>query len=170
MEDGKGAYLKERIVHKDKSRYSYVFTSSITSAGKKLFDMGLIRPEKEMTYKIPSGKITLNVKIIYTPEVREYITRHLEDKYEILVINIDPLVLDNMTIAESKSKNTSGLRGITINAMEGVTYQINCRIEDGKAYIWIEDTNGNKASREVLGIGWRSGHYWLWETLPEPSH
>jgi hypothetical protein len=168
LNEGTGAYLKERLEYRGKARFAYVFTAAETSEGKKYFDMGLIRREEVMIYKIPPGEITLNLKIIYTPEVRSYITRHFEDKYEIRVIKLDPFILEDMTIEEAESFRTSGLKGISFNALEGQTYQINCKIDNGKAYIWIEDISGKKVSQDVFGIGVRSGEYFPWETLPPP--
>ena len=136
--DGKGAYLKNRIEYKGKARYSYFFVS----AGKKGFSPGLITPEGKAIYKIPSGKMALRLKIVYTPEARSGF--FLEDQYEIWVLKIN------------------------LNALEGYTYQIDCMLENGKAYIWIEEVSGEKVSETVFGLKADYPYFLIWETLPQP--
>ena len=136
--EGKGAYLKNRIEYKGKARYSYFFVS----AGKKGFSPGLITPEGEAVYKIPSGKMGLRLKIVYTPKARSGIS--LEDQYEIWVLKIN------------------------LKSLEGYTYQINCKIENGKAYVWIEEVSGKKVSETVFGLKADYPYYLVWRTLPQP--
>ena len=136
--EGKGAYLKNRIEYKGKARYSYFFLS----AGKEELWPGWITPQGKAIYKIPSGRMVLRLKIVYTPDVRPGYA--LEDQYEIWVLKIN------------------------LNALEGHTYQMNCKIEKGKAFIWIEEDGGKKVSKTVLGLKAHRPYFLVWETLPPP--
>ena len=177
LAENEGAHLRNRIEIKGKAKYVYMFHSEITSEGWKYLDPGLIAddPVGKRIYKIPTGKITLGLSILYSPDAGPDLTvggavalslqvfyssearsryANIVNPYEIAVIN--------------PKENISGLEGIKINALEGYTYQIACKIENGKAYIWIEDDSGNKVSETVRGVGASYPNYWLWEDLPEP--
>ncbi|TNF92922.1 MAG: hypothetical protein EP297_12890 [Gammaproteobacteria bacterium] len=174
--EGQGAYLLNTGQRHGGAKYIYEFTSAVTSKGKEYFfsDSAAIA-KKDVIYKIPSGKMTLGLKILYFPDAGPELTvgeavglsfqvlyspeartryDNVINPYEILVINPEEKV--------------SGMEGIKINALEGLTYQIACKIENGKAYIWVEDDSGNKVSETVRGIGFRYPSYWLWEDLPQP--
>ena len=130
-----------------------------------------------MTYRIPSGKITLGLKILYyykggpvksagdalntsikflfSAEAREKLDSYM-DHYEIWVIN--------------PKEKLDYLEGIQLNALKGKTYHINCNIKEGKAFIWIEDESGKIVSEVTRGVGYKHSRYWLWENLPEPTY
>jgi hypothetical protein len=173
--EGQGAYLKNRAEQKGKAKYIYAFNDAVTTEGKKSFEPDSTTAEKDAIYKIPSGEVTLGLRILYSPEAVQDLTvgdavalsfqvlyssearsryDNIVNPYEILVINPE--------------ENISGLEGVKINALEGYTYQIACKIENGKAYIWIEDDSGNKVSETVRGVGASYPNYWLWEGLPKP--
>ena len=136
--EGKGAYLKNRIEFEGKARYSYFFIG----AGQKELWPGWTTPGGKAVYKIPPGKMALKLKIVYTPDARPGYA--LEDQYEIWVLEID------------------------LNALEGQTYQMDCRIEKGRAYIWIEDAGGKKVSETAPGLKAHRPYFLVWKTLPSP--
>ena len=137
--EGNGAYLKNRIEYRGKARYSYFFLA----AGEKDFWPGWTTPGGKAVYKIPSGKMVLRQMIVYTPDVRPGYAR--EDQYQIWVLKVN------------------------LNALEGHTYQMNCMIEKGKAFIWIEEAGGKKVSKTVLGLKAHRPYFIVWETLPPPA-
>ena len=64
--EGKGAYLKNRVESIGKATSVYLFKSVVTSTGEESFFHGANTPaEGEETYKIPSGTMTLGLKILY---------------------------------------------------------------------------------------------------------
>lgn len=161
--ESEGSRLKNREVFKGNTRYIYIFDNVTTSEERKILDPGIIADDvvEKRIFQIPSGELTLGFNIRYTPNYKPgFLYKNFQDIYEIMVIN--PTV------------RVEGLEGVKINALEGYTYQINCKIEDGKAYIWIEDESGKKVSETVRGIGATripgtfSYNYWLWENLPDP--
>ncbi len=177
LAEGEGAYLKNRQEHIGKAKFIYLFNDAITSTGKKSFDPDINTAEWDTIYNVPSGELTLGLRIIYFPEA-----------------GLDPTVGEALKLgftflfsSESRSRvfgqvnhyliwvinpedKISGLEGVKINALEGITYRINSKIEDGKAYIWIEDDNDVKVSETVRGISAEYPNYWLWDTLPPPVH
>jgi hypothetical protein len=178
LAEGEGAHLRNRVEIKGNSKYVYIFDSAITSEGWKYLDPGLIAddPVEERIYKIPTGVITLGLSILYAPNAGPDLTvggavalsfqvlysSEARSRYEDIVNPYEILVVN-------PKEKTSGLEGIKINALQGYTYQIACEIENGKAYIWIEDDTGNKVSETVRGIGASYPNYWLWEDLPQPA-
>jgi hypothetical protein len=160
IEEGKGAYLQNRREIKGKARYISEFRSIRPEAygGQHRSLKLMIADEKGDVFTVPTGKLILGLDIYYSPKVvfRSYVC-NLERFYDLVVIN--PKV----------DMPSSALQGIEINALEGHVYHVNCKIEDGKAFIWIEDEDGNRVSEVVRGFRVDYSGYSLWENLPSPA-
>lgn len=172
--EGTGSYLKNREEYKGKSYFVYLFQDAVTSVGKKSFEPDATTWAYDAIYKIPSGDIKVGLKILYYPKegpvssVGEAIgtsfkiffssdARSRFDAattiYEIRVINL--------------KEKVSGLEGIKLHAINGQAYQINCKVENGKAYVWIEDDSGKRISEVVRGFGvTKHNEVFVWEDLP----
>ena len=145
---GKGAHLKNRKVSRGKARYSFRFLSA---GGRSLTNTFVVNPYG-VAYRIPSGEITLKLKIVYIPNasvIGSFKNFTKEYSYEIYVFeNIE--------------------KPLRLNALEGHVYQINCKVESGKAYIWIEDSGGERVTDIKVGYGRDYSEIFIWETLPPP--
>ena len=170
--EGEGAYLKNRIEYKGKSTYVYLFVDAATSAGRKGFDYTSDVADHDSIYRIPSGEIALGLTIKYFPKSRPPST--FGDFLEAMSKPFSPATWARVKPFEifiiNPKVKVSGVEGIKLDALEGHTYQINCKIEDGKAYLWIEDESGKIVSEVVRGL--RAGRLggWYWEDLPQPTH
>lgn len=134
--EGEGAYLKNRKELRGKSKYIYWFSSAVSSGENKIFAPGIATAKYDAVYKIPSGEILLIFYAFYYPRSAEGITVE-----EALSISFKYLFSPMYEIIAS----------VKINALKGNTYQINGKIENNKAYLWIEDDNGTKVSEMVQG-------------------
>lgn len=175
--DGEGAYLKNSKVTKGKTTLFYAFTSGMTPDGKWVQFYEGNEARDHVIYKIPSGNISLGLKILYYYKGGpvQVVGDALDTSFKYLFSSkargkLDSY-MDHFEILVVNSKNPVGyLQGININAKEGNSYYINCKIQNGKALIWIEDQNGEPVSDMVRGVGYKHSKYWLWNNLPEPIY
>lgn len=176
--EGKGANLKNSKEIKGKTTFFYSFTSGMTQDGKWVQFFEGNEAKERAIYKIPSGNISLGLKILYyykggpaksagealdtsfkflfSSKAREKLDSYM-DHFEILVVN-------------HKKSTAEYLKGININAKVGDTYHINCNIENGKANIWIENQNSEIVSEVVRGVGYKHSRFWIWDNLPDPVY
>jgi hypothetical protein len=154
--EGEGAYVRNRMVAQGRASFSYLFTA----VGDEQFAPKVTTINAR--YKIPPGENVLSVQIQYGPSGG---LTPFSSPYNIYVVKVD--------WDAPQDRWSSGLRGLTLNAVTGETYEIGCRIEDGKAYVWLETSAGEKVTEEVLGIGKYEGYdvskwgqWWVWENLP----
>ncbi len=157
--EGEGATLRNRMVAQGRAGFSYLFTAV---DDKKLTPRVTTVNAR---YKIPSGENLISVQIQYGPSGG---LTPFSSPYNIYVVKVD--------WDAPQDRWSSGLRGIRLNAVAGETYEIGCRIEDGKAYVWLETSDGEKVTEEILGIGKYEGYdvskwgeWWVWENLPPPA-
>ena len=150
--ENKGAYLKNRKEQKGKATFIYTFSNGMTSDGKRSQFFEGNKAKNRVLYKIPSGEITLGLKILYFSEGGPVssVGEALDISFKFLFSSEARSRLDatipHEILVINPEESFSGLEGIKLNALEGYTYQINCKIEDGKAYIWIEDDSGKIVS------------------------
>ncbi len=144
--DGAGAYLQNRFEARGQARFKYYFEY----AGKEdLSPRGI--DSTEATYKIPPGQTVVGVRIIYTPAYGKNMFARANDRYYHIFAR-DLGFSDNKSMTEAERANFSGLRGLSFDALEGHTYQTNCRIENGRAHLWIQEIDGATVSETVLGF------------------
>jgi hypothetical protein len=181
LSEGEGAYFENREIIVGKTRYHYIFIDVITSEGKKDFGYWLYSGSPytsaptgttDKTTQLPAGVMSLGLNIYYffpkekQPEgqsgepMRDGCAEARaawEGCVEIAVIN-----------APYESPSFPKLE---LTAVTGTTYRINSKIEDGTAFIWIEDETGKQVSNVVRGLRYPYGgrHWSYWETLPEPG-
>jgi len=145
--EGEGAYLKNRKELRGKSKYIYWFSSAVSSDEDKIFAPGITTAKYDAVYKIPSGEILLIFYAFYYPRSGEGTTVE-----EALSISFKYLFSPD---ARSRFSDITEMyeiiASVKINALKGNTYQINGKIENNKAYLWIEDDNGTKVSEMVQG-------------------
>ncbi|MDH3432134.1 MAG: hypothetical protein OEQ14_19225 [Gammaproteobacteria bacterium] len=144
--DAAGATLQNRIEHRGQARLSFFYVSVDSGALKP----GWTTAESVAAYRIPAGPARLELKVVYTPRARGGFASALNEYYLIHVLR-------------TPSGNPDG---IFLNATAGETYTIDCRIEDGRAFVWIEDSSAVPVTDEVPGFGLEAGHYWVWRNLP----
>ena len=160
--EGEGAYLKNRKELRGKSKYIFWFSSAVTSAGDKTFGPGLTTAKYDAVYTIPSGEILLIFYAYYYPRSGE-----------------DPAVGEALSLSfkylfssDARSRHSDIIEmyeiiaSAKINALKGNTYQINGKVENNKAYFWIEDDSGSKVSETVRG--WNTT--WPYGPLPNPVY
>jgi len=157
--EGEGATLRNTMSSQRRAAFSYLFTAAgDEKLAPKVTTMGA-------KYKIPAGENLISLEIWYGPSGG---LSPFNNPFKIYVITVDWDAPQDMW--------SSGIRGIKLNAVKGEFYNVNCNIEDGKAYIWIENRAGEKVTDTVLGIGKydgydvsRWGEWWVWENLPAPA-
>jgi len=176
--EGKGAYLQNREEFKGESYFVYEFKSAITATGDERFEPDMTTAAYDARYQIPPGEMTLGLKILYYPNrgpmtsVGEALSTTFKMFYsgEAWSRFDDATTLFEIWIFNPKEKK-SGLEGIRLQAIEGETYQIDCNIEGGKAYVWIEDRSGEKVTEIARGLGvTKHNEGFLWENLPTYKH
>jgi hypothetical protein len=143
---GEGATLKNRLEYRGQARLSFFYVGVDSTVLKP----GWTTAESEAAYSIPAGPTRLELKVVYTPRARSGFASALNEYYMIHVLRIP----------------TGNPNGIFLNAIAGEVYTIDCRIEDGSAFVWIEDSAGVPVTDEVPGFGLEVGRYWVWRNLP----
>lgn len=143
---GEGAMLKNRLEHRGGARLSFFYVS----VDSRELKPGWTTAESDAAYSIPDGPVRLELKVVYTPMARSGFASALNEYYMIHVFRSTSLDPD----------------GVLLNAVAGETYTIDCRIEDGRAFVWIEDSGGVPVTDEVSGFGLEAGRYWVWRNLP----
>lgn len=138
--------LKNRLEHRGQARLSFFFAS----VDSLVLKPGWTTAESEATYRIPAGPSRLELKVVYTPMFRGGLGSALNEYYMVHILR-----------ASSGDPD-----GVLLNAKAGETYTIDCRIEDGRAFVWIEDASGVPVTEEVPGFGLEAGRYWVWRNLP----
>jgi hypothetical protein len=138
--------LQNRLEHRGQARLSFFYVS----ADSRVLKPGWTTAESEAAYRIPAGPARLELKVVYTPRARGGFASALNEYYMIHVLR-------------TASGNPDG---VFLNAMAGEAYTIDCRIEDGRAFVWIEDSGGVPVTDEIPGLGLEVGRYWVWHNLP----
>jgi len=165
--EGEGAILQSTTERNGKAKYIYRFKTVTTGTGTKkpLFVPKII---------IPPGEIMVGVTIKYYYK-GSYLELSLMQQ-----VKVDLMAWDLSYESQAEHDyyhngigihvlNDENWKGIKFDALKGETYHVNSRIENGKAFIWIEVNKGEKVSEIVRGYGLRFEDYWLWETLPDPA-
>ena len=158
--EGPGAYLQNRFESRGQARFFYFFEF----AGKEnLSPKGInfaadpspaiykTNSPYDAVYKIPPGQTVVGVRVVYTPAYGRNIFARGNDRYYHIFAR-DLGFSDNKSMTEAERANFSGLRGLSFDAIEGHTYQINIRLRNGRAHIWIEESDGKIVSETVMGF------------------
>ena len=173
---GEGAFLKNRAELKGESYYLYMFTNATTASKKGWFEPDLTMARDDAVYTIPPGEMSVGLIVYYYPEngpvtsvgeaigvgfksiisprARERVNT-VRAKYEIWTLNPD--------------WDSTGQALLRFKDVKGESYRANCAIEEGKAFLWLEDSHGEPVSERVPGYGvTQSNEYFLWVNLPAP--
>jgi len=144
--EGQGAYLQNRFEARGQARFKYYFQYS---GREDLSPRGI--DSTDAIYKIPPGETVVGVRIIYTPAYGKNMFARANDRYYyIFVRNLG--FTENKSMTEAERASFSGLKGLRFDALVGHTYQVNCRIENGRAKVWIEELDGRIVSETVFGF------------------
>lgn len=174
--DGSGAQLRNTRQQVGKASMVCSFTSCKTADGgwRHFFPGG--EAKLDTRYRVPAGEVRLGVEVLYFPgggpagsvgdalmtsvgvlfsdEARRRFSDFV-DHYEILAVNHVNL-------------DAGELGGLRVDARDGEVYRARCRIDGGRAWIWVEDQSGRRVSQVAPGFAYRDRRYWLWDTLPDP--
>jgi len=168
--EGQGAFLQNRFEARGQARFKYYFQYA---GSEDLSPRGV--DSTDAIYKIPPGKTVVGVRVIYTPAYgRNMFARANDRYYHIFVRNFG--FTGNKSMTEEERASFSGLKGLRFDALEGHTYQINCRIENGRAQVWIEELDGTTVSETVFGfadadyvVRGQLGASWEGAAAPNPA-
>jgi len=171
---GEGAHLQNRRANQGSSYFEFLFKNAVTTEGQESFEPEATDAAYEALYTIPSGDLTVGLTIRYFPEEGpvKSVGEALGVSFKFLFSSEARERFDSSTTfyelrVINPESRLSGLEGLKLHADKGKTYQINCKIEDGKAYIWLEDKNGERVTDIVRGLGiTKHGEYFYWEDLP----
>jgi len=152
---GDVAYLQNRIQYYRQARFIYFFefANGLDISAK---EFAMTAPAKARASIYP-GETVVGVKIVYTPAYsRNVFGRGNDRMYYIYARDLgmtdDRLAFISENAPDVDVARISGLKGLRFRAEAGHTYQVASRIENGRAYIWIEEPDGNAVSDTVLGV------------------
>jgi hypothetical protein len=153
--EGDSAYLQNRIESQGQARFVYLFEYA-NGLDISPSDWTLKMPAK-ITSKIYPGETVVGVQVVYTPAFGRNMFARMNDRmFYIFARDLgfteERLVYISNNTSDLGYESLTGLRGLRFNAEVGVTYQAAARVEDGRAYLWIEDSDGNAVSETVVGV------------------
>lgn len=158
--EGPGALLQNRFETRGQARFFFFFEyagrenlspKGINFAADPSPAIYKTNSPYDSVYKIPPGRTVVGVRVVYTPAYgRNIFARGNDRYYHLFVRNLG--FAENKSMTDAERENFSGLRGLSFEATEGHTYQINSRIENGRAHIWIEEPDGKIVSETVMGF------------------
>jgi len=164
--EGAGAFLQNRLVEVSGSRFFYFFEfagmdslepTGINQAPSSSRVILKTNSPYDATYKISPGTTIVGVRVGYTPHFGSLFTRMGDRYYHIFVRDMgatdEQIAYLSESVPDAEPNDFSGLQGLEFEAQEGHTYQINSRIQDGRASVWIEDLEGTTVSQIVAGFG-----------------
>ncbi len=174
--EGPGALLQNRFEERGQARFFFFFEY----AGREnLSPRGInfatdpspaiykTNSPHDSVYKIPPGRTVVGVRVVYTPAYgRNIFARGNDYYYHLFVRNLG--FAGNKSMTDAERENFSGLQGLSFEAMEGHTYQVNARIENGRGQIWIEEPDGKIVSETRLGF--TTPVYYAGELLPREDY
>lgn len=174
---GEGAYLKNREEFKGQSYFVYDFINASTIKDYKSFEPDATTATYDAVYQIPSEEMTIALKILYYPKRGPVssVGEALATSFGIFTSQkARSRFNDATTVYEiwviNPKRQLVGLEGIKLNATKGQTYQANCKIEGGKAYVWLENNEGERVTETVRGIGvTKRFEYFVWQNLPSTT-
>jgi len=171
---GEGAYLQNHRENQGRSYFEFLFNNAVTSEGRESFTPEATDAAYVAHYTIPPGDLTVGLTIRYFPEEGpvKSVGEALGVSFKFLIspearerFNSSTTFYELRVI--NPESRVSGLEGLKLHAEKGQTYQINCKVEKGKAYIWLEDKNGERVTDVVRGLGiTMHGEYFYWDNLP----
>ena len=152
---GEGAFLQNRVESQGQARFVYYF-EYVDGLDISPSEWSLSLPANARS-KIYPGETVVGVQVIYTPAYGRNLFARMNDRmYYIFVRDLgftdERLEYMSQHAEELDVQALSGLKGISFKAIAGKTYQAGARIENGQAFVWIEDIDGNVVSDTVLGI------------------
>lgn len=164
---GPGAYLQNRLVEKGNTRFFYFFEfagihelepTGINKALTKTRAIFKTNSPYDAKYKIVPGRTVVGVRVVYTPYFGTNVFSRMNDVYYHIFVrdlgfNDQQIAYYEENLAGVEADDLSGTQGLEIDARAGKTYLANCRIENGRAYVWIENLDGEVVSRTVTGFG-----------------
>jgi hypothetical protein len=152
---GDGAYLQNRTEMQGQARFIYLFE----------YANGLVISPSEWSLKMPAkvkskiypGATVVGVQVIYTPAYGRNMFARLNDQMFYIFSRDLGLTEERLAYIADKSpdvefESLTGVLGLRFEARVGVTYQAAARVEDGRAFLWIEDSDGNVVSETVVGV------------------
>jgi len=152
---GDVARLNNRVEYQGQARLDYV----LEFADEKEIGPGFwtVTMPANIVSEIEPGRTVIGLKILYTPAYGKNIFARGNDRqYFIFVRDLgfseERIEYMSQSIPDVEAVSLSGLRGLRFDAIAGQTYQPACRIENGEAYVWMEDLDGNIVSDTVRGI------------------
>ena len=168
------AFLQNRYEIQGGSGFKYLYEYA---NGKKLsqgfWSLDLEGP-RDLVHRIQPGETVLGVWIEYFPTSPRYpYAAGRPSNYDIYVRDVGG-VYENERMTEAERANFGAWSGLSIDAKAGQIYQVGCRIEDGKAYVWIEavggEADGEIVSEVVPGLAITLfDRVWgIWQRLPDP--
>jgi len=153
--EGDSAYLQNRTESQGQARFTYLFE----------YANGLDISPSEWALKMPAnvrsniypGETVVGVQVIYTPAYGRNMFARMNDRMfyifsRDLGFTEERLAYISENTSDVDYESLTGLRGLRFNAEVGVAYQVAARVEDGRAYLWIEDADGNAVSETVVGV------------------
>ncbi len=170
------AYLQNAYDAEGGSAFKYVFTHADDDklpSGENFYN-GTDR--RELTHPIAPGPTVLGLRVEYYHVASRHPFGVIDTgtHYDIFVRDIGGFP-ESELMNESERASVAGLNGITIDAEPGHVYRIRCRVENGRAQVWIEEVggedDGEPVSEPVIGLGARvffERSWWVWQSLPDP--
>ena len=158
--EGAGALLQNRFEVRGQARFFFFFEyaskenlspKGINFAAHPSPAIYKTNSPYDDVYKIPPGITVVGVRVVYTPAYGRNIFARGNDRYYHLFVR-DLGFTENKSMTEEEREDFSGLGGLSFEAIEGHTYQINTKIENGRARIWIERLDGKTVSEAVMGF------------------
>ena len=169
------AFLQNRDENIGPSYFLYEFINAKSSAGIRTFEPEATTWRDEAVYTIPAGEVAVGVLIYYYPD-RGPVASAGEALSTSFAFLFSAKARDRVNAATTKyliwgpspSWPVAGPESLLLQAAKGETYHVNCRIDGGRAYLWIEDSSGRQVSNEVPGYGiGKHNTLFLWDDLPE---
>jgi hypothetical protein len=170
--EGPGALLQNRLEERGQARFFFFFEYAgrenlsprgINFAADPSPAIYKTNSPYDSVYKIPPGRTVVGVRVVYTPAYgRNIFARGNDRYYHLFVRNLG--FAGNKSMTDAENENFSGLQGLSFEALEGHTYRVNARIENGRGHIWIEELDGNIVSETKLGF--TTPVYYAGERLP----
>jgi hypothetical protein len=152
--EGNVAYLQNRTQRQGQARFDYVFEYA---NGGKLETGGVIRNPAKLVNKIQAGRVVVGLKITYIPAYGKNLFAMSNDRTYFIFVRDLGLSEERIKqlgeqMPEAAPESFEALRGLTFDATSGQAYQAGCRIEDGRALVWIEEPDGKIVSDTVFGF------------------
>jgi hypothetical protein len=149
------AFLQNRTETQGQARFVYFFEYA-NGLDISPSDWALKMPAK-IKSKIYPGETVVGVQVIYTPAFGRNIFARMNDRmFYIFARDLgfteERLAYISENTSDVEYESLTSLRGLRFNAEVGVTYRAAAKVADGRAYLWIEDTDGNAVSETVVGV------------------